>query len=301
MPALEAQHIIKSFGDFKALNDVSLQIPKASIFGLLGPNGAGKTTLIRCINQITVPDAGEIFLHGEPLKPAHIAEIGYLPEERGLYPKMKVFEHLLYLARLKNMPSAEAKSKIQQWLEHFQIADWRHKKIEELSKGMAQKIQFIATVLHEPPLLIFDEPFTGFDPINTNLIKEEIRRLRDNGSTVIFSTHRMESVEEICDHIALINKAEVILSGPLSEVKNQYRGDVFRLEVEGEFNEEVPGDFELLKSSTEGSCTTVLLKSGKGNSNQVLEWALPRFRVINFREEVPSLNEIFIQKVEGNG
>ena len=228
---LEANSVSKNFGEFTALNNVSISVPKGSIFGLLGPNGAGKTTLIRIINQITIPDAGNIILDGEALKPEHIKDIGYLPEERGLYKSMKVGEQALYLAQLKGLSKTEAKSRLKYWFERLEIGDWWDKKIQELSKGMAQKIQFVVTVLHEPKLLIFDEPFSGFDPINANLIKDEILRLRDNGATVIFSTHRMESVEELCDHIALLNKSNKILDGNLQDIKKQYKTNTYEVGI----------------------------------------------------------------------
>ncbi|MEP2969527.1 ABC transporter ATP-binding protein, partial [Nonlabens ulvanivorans] len=216
---LEARHIVKRYGDFRALNDVNIAVPKGSVYGLLGPNGAGKTSLIRIINQITMPDGGDILLNGEPLEPKHISQIGYMPEERGLYKSMKVGEQCIYLAMLKGLSKSEAKAKLEYWFDRLGMQGWWNKKLQELSKGMAQKVQFIVTVMHEPDLLIFDEPFSGFDPVNANLIKDEILQLRDQGATIIFSTHRMESVEEMCDHIALINKSNVVLSGKLSEVK----------------------------------------------------------------------------------
>ena len=215
--------VSKTFANHKALNNVSISIPKGSIFGLLGPNGAGKTTLIRIINQIIIPDSGNVFLDNQLLEPKHISDIGYLPEERGLYPKMKVGEQALYLAQLKGMKKLDAKKQLKYWFEKFDIGEWWNKKVAELSKGMAQKVQFIVTVLHRPKLLIFDEPFSGFDPINANLIKDEILNLRNEGATVIFSTHRMESVEELCDHIALINKSNKILDGKLDEIKREYQ------------------------------------------------------------------------------
>ena len=226
---LEATNISKNFGEFQALSDVSIQVPKHSIFGLLGPNGAGKTTLIRIINQITMPDVGYVILDGEPLKPEHIQYIGYLPEERGLYKSMKVGEQALYLAQLKGLSYRQAKQRLNHWFEKFEISHWWDKKIEELSKGMAQKIQFIVTVLHQPKLLIFDEPFSGFDPINANLIKDEILQLRDEGATVIFSTHRMESVEELCDHIALIHQSKKILDGNLIDIKRKHKTNTFEV------------------------------------------------------------------------
>src|SRR5690554_1330982 len=226
---LEVNNVSKLYGDYRALNDVSITVEKGSIFGLLGPNGAGKTTLIRIINQITMPDKGNIILDGEPLQPHHIQNIGYLPEERGLYKTMKVGEQVLYLARLKGLTKEEAKTKLKYWFGRLEIEDWWDKKIQKLSKGMAQKIQFVVTVLHSPKLLIFDEPFSGFDPINANLIKDEILKLRDNGATVIFSTHRMESVEEMCDHIALIHKSNKILDGKLVDIKREHRSNTFEI------------------------------------------------------------------------
>ena len=226
---LVANSVSKNFGKFTALNNVSIEVPKGSIFGLLGPNGAGKTTLIRVINQITMPDTGSVMLDGQPLQSHHIKDIGYLPEERGLYKSMKVGEQALYLAQLKGMSKSEAKKRLKYWFEKLEIGDWWNKKIQELSKGMAQKIQFVVTVLHQPKLLIFDEPFSGFDPINANLIKDEILQLRDEGATVIFSTHRMESVEELCDHIALIHQSNKILDGKLQDIKRQFKTNTFEV------------------------------------------------------------------------
>src|SRR6056300_1604286 len=228
---LNIEALTKNFGTFTALNQVFLTVPKGSIFGLLGPNGAGKTTLIRVVNQITMPDSGFVYLDGEPLKEQHIKDIGYLPEERGLYKSMKVGEQALYLAQLKGLRKAEAKTRLKYWFERLEIGDWWNKKIQELSKGMAQKIQFVVTVLHRPKLLIFDEPFSGFDPINAHLIKDEILRLRDEGATVIFSTHRMESVEELCDDIALINKSNKILEGKLADIKRQFKINTFEVGI----------------------------------------------------------------------
>src|SRR5690554_4986580 len=226
---LEVNNVSKHYGEYKALNDVSITVKKGSIFGLLGPNGAGKTTLIRIINQITMPDKGTVILDGEKLKPHHIQYIGYLPEERGLYKTMKVGEQALYLAQLKGLSKNQAKERLKYWFDRLDIGDWWDKKIQELSKGMAQKIQFVVTVLHDPKLLIFDEPFSGFDPINANLIKDEILKLRDDGATIIFSTHRMESVEEMCDHIALINKSNKILDGRLVDIKREFKNNVFEI------------------------------------------------------------------------
>ena len=226
---LVAEHVSKSFGDYKALNNISIEVPRGSIFGLLGPNGAGKTTFIRIINQITMPDSGTILLDGKPLQPNDIQNIGYLPEERGLYKSMKVGEQVLYLAQLKGLSKQEARVRLKYWFDRLEIGDWWNKKIQELSKGMAQKIQFVVTVLHQPKLLIFDEPFSGFDPINATLIKDEILKLRDDGATVIFSTHRMESVEEMCDHIALIHKSNKVLDGRLIDIKRAYKSNTFEV------------------------------------------------------------------------
>ncbi len=249
---LEVHSVSKKFGDFTALNNVSIAVPKGSIFGLLGPNGAGKTTLIRIVNQITMPDTGQVLLDGETLKNHHIKDIGYLPEERGLYKSMKVGEQALYLAQLKGMDKAEAKKRLKMWFDRLEIGDWWNKKIQELSKGMAQKIQFVVTVLHQPKLLIFDEPFSGFDPINANLIKDEILRLRDEGATVIFSTHRMESVEELCDHIALLNKSNKILDGNLMDVKRQYKTNTFEIGInpkESSLEQELQQKFSVTPAS----------------------------------------------------
>lgn len=295
MSILSIENLSKSYQNHQALKNVSLHIPKNHIYGLLGPNGAGKTSLIRIINQITGPDSGQILFDGEPLRQKHIAEIGYLPEERGLYPKMKVGEQLIYLARLKGLEKAEAKKRVKDWLERFEALSWWNKNVEELSKGMAQKVQFICTVLHEPRLLIFDEPFTGFDPINTNLIKNEIRRLRDQGATVIFSTHRMESVEEICENIALINRGELLLEGMLSQIKQEHKSGVYKaglLNFSGNLDGLETLDRRQLSSHTEIRLTA------RENSNAILQKLMAQGQVIYFEEELPTLNEIFIQKVE---
>ena len=226
-PILEVNNVVKKYGTKTALNNVSLSIPQGSIYGLLGPNGAGKTSLIRIINQITFPDSGSILLDGEKLSPAHVKHIGYMPEERGLYKSMKVGEQALYLAQLKGISKNDAKQQLKYWFDKLEIGDWWDKKIQELSKGMAQKIQFVVTVLHQPKLLIFDEPFSGFDPVNANIIKDEILELKQKGSTIIFSTHRMESVEELCDEIALIHKSNKLLDGSLIDIKKQYRSNTF--------------------------------------------------------------------------
>jgi ABC-2 type transport system ATP-binding protein len=282
------------------LDDVSIQIPKGSIFGLLGPNGAGKTSLIRIITQITAPDEGKVFFNGETLSPRHIGRIGYLPEERGLYKKMKVGEQLLYLAQLKGMSKAEASDRLKVWFKKFEIQNWWSKNVEDLSKGMAQKIQFVATVLHEPELLILDEPFTGFDPVNANLIKDEILKLRDKGCTIIFSTHRMESVEELCDYIALINKSQKILDGPTRQIKNQYKTNTYVVEGEGKLVS-LPSVFDIrsMPDSEEGMFKAIIRIPPDVAPNQLLEALIPQVQIHSFVEHVPSMNEIFIRNVTG--
>ncbi|KGL64268.1 ABC transporter ATP-binding protein [Polaribacter sp. Hel1_85] len=304
---LEVNNVVKKYGDFTALNNVSLHIPKGSVFGLLGPNGAGKTSLIRIINQITMPDSGSVILDGEALAPKHTAQIGYLPEERGLYKSMKVGEQALYLAQLKGLSKSEAKKRLKYWFEKFDISAWWNKKIEELSKGMAQKVQFIVTVMHNPKLLIFDEPFSGFDPINAQLIAKEILQLREEGATIIFSTHRMESVEEMCDEIALIDKSNKILDGKLDDIKRQFRTHTFQVGLETENPKEVeeklrksfevfPADFKLLNDSL-----TMNVKLTEGNtSNDLLSFLTSRGEVQHFVELIPSANDIFIQAVNKN-
>lgn len=303
---LEVHSVSKKFGDFTALNNVSIAVPKGSIFGLLGPNGAGKTTLIRIVNQITMPDTGHVLLDGETLKNHHIKDIGYLPEERGLYKSMKVGEQALYLAQLKGMDKAEAKKRLKMWFDRLEIGDWWNKKIQELSKGMAQKIQFVVTVLHEPKLLIFDEPFSGFDPINANLIKDEILRLRDEGATVIFSTHRMESVEELCDHIALLNKSNKILDGNLMDVKRQYKTNTFEIGInpkDSSLEQELQQKFSVTPASfkTLGNDLKLNIKlTEKETANDLLNYLTTKGQVSHFVEVIPSANDIFIQTVKNN-
>jgi len=304
---LEAHSVSKSFGKHTALSNVSIAVPQGSIFGLLGPNGAGKTTLIRIINQITMPDTGHVLLDGEPLKNAHIKDIGYLPEERGLYKSMKVGEQALYLAQLKGMPKAEAKKKLHDWFERLDIGDWWNKKIQELSKGMAQKIQFVVTVLHEPKLLIFDEPFSGFDPINADIIKDEILRLKNEGATVIFSTHRMESVEELCDHIALIHKSNKILDGNVIDIKKQYKTNTFEVGLNTNNPEQVrknlaerfivsPAEFRTI-----GNELKLNIKLTENSSpNALLNYLTNKGQVSHFVELIPSVNDIFIKTVKSN-
>ncbi|SFS70080.1 ABC transporter ATP-binding protein [Lutibacter maritimus] len=305
---LTVENVCKTYGNFTALNNVSISVPKGSVFGLLGPNGAGKTSLIRIINQITLPDSGTILLDGEVLQPHHVHQIGYLPEERGLYKSMKVGEQALYLAQLKGLSEAEAKKKLKYWFEKFGISDWWNKKIQELSKGMAQKVQFIVTVLHSPKLLIFDEPFSGFDPINANLIKDEILKLRDEGASIIFSTHRMESVEELCDYIALINKSNKIIDGKLHEIKQQFKTNEFEVglvsnskvnllnEISSQFtvnlNKEITIDNELR--------LVIGLKDNE-TSTDLIQFLNDKAQINHFTEIIPSANDIFLKAVANNG
>lgn len=301
---LVAKNVSKSYGDYTALDNISLEIPKNCIYGLLGPNGAGKTTFIRIINQITYQDSGEVLFDGKPLATEHISHIGYLPEERGLYKSMKVGEQALYLAQLKGLSKSEAKKRLKYWFDRLDIGDWWNKKVQELSKGMAQKIQFIVTVLHEPKLLIFDEPFSGFDPINANIIKDEILQLKEKGTSIIFSTHRMESVEELCEYIALIHKSEKILDGKLSEIKKAYKNNIFNVGLETEH------DANTIIKTLEDKCNilsskfdaeekqldfTVQLPSN--NTAEVLAELSSQANINRFEETIPSANDIFIQTV----
>ncbi|RAV29958.1 ABC transporter ATP-binding protein [Sinomicrobium soli] len=302
---LEVNDVSKKYGSYTALDNVSLQIPKGSIFGLLGPNGAGKTSLIRIINQITYPDRGTVLFDGKPLNPEHIARIGYLPEERGLYKSMKVGEQALYLARLKGLSSGEARERLRYWFDRLEIGDWWNKKIQELSKGMAQKIQFVVTVLHRPSLLIFDEPFSGFDPINANLIKDEILHLRDQGATVIFSTHRMESVEELCDDIALINKSKKLLEGRLVDIKKQYRSNTFEVGLDvpdrTAIRAEIAQKFRVADASFKSLSDEVKLRIHLPDDhapNDLLAYLVNLGVVTHFVEVIPSVNDIFIRTVK---
>lgn len=302
MNLLVAKDICKYYGNHTALDHVSIDIPQGSIFGLLGPNGAGKTSFIRIINQITAPDKGELLFKGEPLKQQHISHIGYLPEERGLYKKMKVGEQALYLAQLKGMEKNEAKRKLQDWFDRFGMVDWWDKKVESLSKGMAQKVQFITTVLHEPELLILDEPFSGFDPINANLIKSEILRLKEQGTTIILSTHNMGSVEEICDRIALINQAKKVLEGDVSKIRKDFSKQVYQVEFSGEvigFTNALWTGFELLeKEEVDDGRTRATVRVTEGNNvNTLLEAILNVVTIYNVTEVIPSMNDIFIEVV----
>ncbi len=304
---LVAENVSKSFGSFKALDDISLSVPQGSIFGLLGPNGAGKTTFIRIINQITMPDTGTVHLDGELLQPHHIEYIGYLPEERGLYKSMKVGEQAVYLAQLKGLSKAEAKKRLKVWFERLEIGDWWNKKIQELSKGMAQKIQFVVTVLHEPKLLIFDEPFSGFDPINANLIKDEILKLRDDGATVIFSTHRMESVEEMCDHMALIHKSRKLLDGKLIDIKRQYKSNTFEVGMVVDDKEKVSkllqDKFETFPATFKTINDELQYKVKIPESetpNELVSYLSNLGQLTHFVEVVPTANDIFIQTVKNH-
>ena len=305
MDLLRIEHVTKRYAEHTALNDVSLSIPRGSVYGLLGPNGAGKTTLIRIINRIIMADEGTVLLNGKPMTQQDVYRIGYMPEERGLYKKMKVSDQAIYFARLKGLSRREATTRLKEWFIRFGIQDWWNKKVEDLSKGMAQKVQFIVTVLHQPELLIFDEPFSGFDPINANLMKQEILRLRDEGSTIIFSTHNMASVEEICDHITLINKSQNILSGRLDEVRHRHGNNIFEVDFRGER--------EALIAALDGHCT--LLDDGTATEGiykqvkihveddsdvrDVISLINQSVELRSFREIIPSMNDIFIKAVAG--
>ena len=302
---LRVEHVSKHYSGHTALDDVSLDIPRGSVYGLLGPNGAGKTTLIRIVNRITAPDEGRVLFDGRPLASADVQRIGYLPEERGLYKKMKVGEQALFFARLKGLSRAEAVRRLRVWFDRFDIASWWNRRVEELSKGMAQKVQFIVTVLHEPELLIFDEPFSGFDPINANLLKEEILGLRDRGATVIFSTHNMSSVEEICDHITLIDRSRNVLSGPVDEVRRRHGGNVFRIDFAGDLS---ALDLQALERVArvvaeprpEGRLLTMRLQLPSADSvRSALSLLNERVEIRGFEEIIPSMNDIFIRAVGG--
>ncbi|MCL2416552.1 MAG: ABC transporter ATP-binding protein [Bacteroidales bacterium] len=300
---LEAKNIHKAYANHKALDDVSVSVPHGSVFGLLGPNGAGKTTLIRNINQIIAPDSGEIWFDGERLQPKHIEQIGYLPEERGLYKKMKVGEQAMYLAQLKGLTEKQAMAKLKEWFEKFGMETWWDKKVEELSKGMAQKVQFIVTILHEPKLLIFDEPFSGFDPVNVELLKAEMMNLREKGTTIIFSTHNMGSVEELCDEIALINKSQVVLSGNVKDIQRKHRNHTYSLTYEGESERDLkpllPQGFTVLESKPHGHGfynAKIQIPTGSKISHLLTE-ITKHVEVTGIQEILPSMNDIFIQTV----
>ncbi len=302
---LQINSVTKRYSNHVALSDVSIQVPERSVFGLLGPNGAGKTSLIRIINQITGPDSGEIFFKGHKLSPKDVEQIGYLPEERGLYKKMTVGDQVLYLAQLKGLSKQEAKKRLLYWFEKFEMLSWWKKKIEELSKGMQQKVQFIVTVIHQPELLILDEPFSGFDPINAQLIKNEILDLRKNGATVIFSTHNMGSVEELCDNIALINQSRKILDGSVKDIRKTYRSNTYNISFKGNalgFTNALWTGGEILNKHTEEDVHHMTVKLVNGvSSGQFLQTIIPTCEIVSFTELIPSMNDIFIMKVnEGN-
>ena len=302
-PIFEAKNIVKEYSGHRALDNVSIKVPKQSIFGLLGPNGAGKTSLIRIINQITAPDSGEILIDGKPLQREHISQIGYLPEERGLYKKMKIGEQAVYLAQLKGMPKKQAIQELMLWFKKFEIDTWWNKTVDELSKGMAQKIQFITTVVHRPKLLILDEPFSGFDPINTNLVKSEILKLRDEGATIILSTHNMGSVEEICDNIALINNSKKILDGKVSEVKENFSEGEYIVEFKGTgvaFANAIWGGWEMINNEQLGEhhASATIKLTGGTKLNDFLKGIINAVEIQSVNKVIPSMNEIFIRAVE---
>ena len=297
---LEIKSVSKSYSNHIALQNVSLSVSEGQIFGLLGPNGAGKTSLIRIINQITMPDQGEVFFQGSHLSDSHIQHIGYLPEERGLYKKMKVGEQALYLAQLKGISERQAKAALKEWFIKFEITPWWDKKVEDLSKGMAQKVQFITTIMHQPKLLIFDEPFSGFDPINANLIKDEILRLKENGTSIIFSTHRMESVEELCDHIALIDKSKKILDGPVNEIKENYKQNIYKVGFASsnlDFLNVLPDCYKLITKSNHQAEIQIL---NENTSTDLIKFLIDNSDIKYLEEKIPSINEIFIRTVQEN-
>jgi ABC-2 type transport system ATP-binding protein len=301
-PFFTALNIVKRYSSQVALDHVTVEIPEGSIYGLLGPNGAGKTTLLRIINQIAAPDEGELFFKGKKFTSGDITHIGYLPEERGLYRKMKVGEQAVYLARLKGMSKNEALAKLKYWFEKFEIQAWWYRKVEELSKGMQQKVQFIITILHQPELLIFDEPFSGFDPINTNLLKNEILNLKKQGSTILFSTHDMGSVEELCDHITLINKSKTILEGNVQEIRMNHKSNLFEIGFTGDpaaVQQSLNGDFEQVDLVTEQGNYVIKVRANRSFSgNDLLKRILPVAGITSFNEVIPSMNEVFIRVVE---
>ena len=304
---LSIDSVSKKFGSHTALNNISLNIPEGCIYGLLGPNGAGKTTLIRIINQISLPDSGKVFFNDQELNSSHIKQIGYLPEERGLYPKMKIGEQAIYLAQLKGMDRKMARLELKKWFEKFEISDWWNKKVTELSKGMAQKVQFIVTVLHKPKLLIFDEPFSGFDPINANLVKDEILQLNKEGATVIFSTHRMESVEELCEYITLINKSNKILDGNLDEIKKDFKTNTFEVAVNAPDAKSLENKLKLeyetfaptFRTIGDNLRMNIRLVTGQ-NSDKLINLLNSNSRLIHFKEVIPNVNEIFINSVKND-
>ncbi len=302
MEFFSAKNVNKVFADTQALTNVSISVKQQSIFGLLGPNGAGKTTLIRIINQITAPDSGEVFLEGKPMTRADISRIGYLPEERGLYKKMKISEQAIYLAQLKGMSRHDATVNLKKWFEKFEIMSWWNKNIEELSKGMQQKVQFITTVVHKPKLLIFDEPFSGFDPINANLLKQEILQLKEEGATIIFSTHNMGSVEELCDHIALINKSHKIVDGETNEIRERFKQNIFEVKYRGDFEKvstTLGAHFRVLSHTEQKNENLITVQHlGSQSNNELIKVLIPVAEILSFEEKIPGMNDVFIQAVE---
>lgn len=299
---LDIKNIVKQYASHRALDDVSLFIPEGKIFGLLGPNGAGKTSLIRIINQITAPDSGQIYFNNEPLNSSHVEQIGYLPEERGLYKKMKVGEQMIYLAQLKGLSKQDAKKRLDYWFEKLDITDWWNKKIEDLSKGMQQKVQFVATVLHNPKLIILDEPFSGFDPVNVQIIQDEILELNKKGSTIIYSTHRMETVEELCDNIALINKSKKVLDGSVKDIKKQYATHTYTVDYQSSINIMSNQLFDVISNRRPNEDNSQLkIKLNEGITlNQVISSLIDKIEILQIQEIIPSMHDIFIEKVTAN-
>jgi len=302
MEILRTIDVVKDFSETRALSRVNISVEEGQIYGLLGPNGAGKSTLIRMINQIIAPDSGSIELFGKEQHPDNIYKIGYLPEERGLYKKMKIKEQALYLAQLKGLSKKQAKEELKKWFDKFEITDWAFKRVDELSKGMQQKVQFITTVLHKPKLLIFDEPFSGFDPINANIIKQEILKLKEEGATIILSTHNMASVEELCDKIALLNKSEKLLDGSVRDIKNEYKSNIYEISYSGYYDKlltTLTSNFELMSQNKTGDITTITIKLIEDiTTNQLLKHLMESGNIVSFNEVLPSMNDIFIKVVE---
>lgn len=295
---LETSNVVKQYANHLALDKVSIQVPRATVFGLLGPNGAGKTTLIRIITRITAPDSGEVMIDGRPSKAEDVYKIGYLPEERGLYKKMKVGEQAMYLAQLRGLSKKDAHRELMIWFKRFDIMDWYNRKVEELSKGMQQKVQFISTVIHNPDLLIFDEPFSGFDPVNADIVKREMLRLRDEGKTIILSTHNMESVEELCDNIALIHKSQVVLQGKVFDIRKEHRPNIFRFRLMGNEFDLVHPSFTLLSKEPYHEFIDLRIqKEGDISSNELVKLILDRYEVMSYDEELPTMNDVFIRTV----
>lgn len=295
---LETRNVVKQYANHLALNNVSIQVPRATVFGLLGPNGAGKTTLIRIITRITAPDSGEVMIDGSPSKSEDVYKIGYLPEERGLYKKMKVGEQAMYLAQLRGLSKKDAHRELMIWFKRFGIMDWYNRKVEELSKGMQQKVQFISTVIHNPDLLIFDEPFSGFDPVNADIVKREMLRLKDEGKTIILSTHNMESVEELCDNIALIHKSQVVLQGKVFDIRNEHRPNIFRFRLMGSKFDLVHPSFTLLSKEPYHEFIDLRIqKVGDISNNELVRLILEKYEVVSYDEELPTMNDVFIRTV----